>query len=935
MHAFIFLTLIIGTTRALIEEIPLPNELSICFESLSRKNDMTKVPCTEIQWLCMQKSLWRLVDHSIMNISDADRKWIDAILQIPDFRSATSAAAAASTTGTGTATATATGSGRKRRQAAASLRIRTEYRMLNDLERDQYHRAVTTLKQLPIGNVSRYDFIANIHRGDAIPVAHFSPNFLGWNRVYLLIYENALRQIDPTVTVPYFASDLDDPLEDPTHSVIWSDIFLGNGDGVVRTGPYGNWKTPSGPLVRNIGSMGQLLSSSRIGRILSKNRTEDISEPTAPYDTNLERQQYLVNRWIGGGGGQMSDLNSAAHDPAYFNHLAYVDYIWEQFRMLQRQQGINPAKDYPVGRGIPSTTEPIGFETLQNIDGYSSYFTESVYTYEYLPECSIDHTDCGSVYLRCDTTVHVPRCVSLTRHEWNLHLKATGQLGTSPSLGGFSFGQSALPVQSDNKQCSSSDRGIQNRYRVDDMTDIREWVYIPVEILSRRPPEKAIYDSYPVFHSNVIYDGDVYSPDAYRVLRNTLHTVRLGKYDYCKDTSSNAGKIFIKSEGLNYYGSYQEYAIVDNRLALSSSTAYVAVRSPELGMTQTLITAHDSCGRMCSAYCKIKGRSEYQPCHGALQMTSATPKQYSVNFGEVIEDTWEFYKNRYFPKVKEDNVFIKFFCSYNEYWPKKIEKSPTVMSSTKTSNQKMHQLKSSGVQGAVKKTFNEVKPSIRLNTGVQPKNTNTVSLPQRTNTAPQQRTNTAPQQRTNSAPQQMTNTAPQQRTNTAPQQRTNNAPQKMTNTAPQQRTNTAPQQRINAAPQQRTNTASQQRINTAPQQRTNTAPQQRTNTAPQQRMTQMNSPSSNMGANAHHSQNQMQSNSGSTHNAGQGGIRNPGCLLGHGCIVAGSCRTCTHGQKIACIKSSTLFAHCQGTSLLIRRCLSNSRFDSVTGTCIM
>ncbi|CAC5400394.1 unnamed protein product [Mytilus coruscus] len=892
MHAFILLILIIGTTRALIEEIPLPNELSICFESLSRKNDMTKVPCTEIQWLCMQKSLWRLVDHSIMNISDADRKWIDAILQIPDFRSATSAAT--STTGTGTAT----GSGRKRRQAAASLRIRTEYRMLNDLERDQYHRAVNTLKQLPIGNVSRYDFIANIHRGDAIPVAHFSPNFLGWNRVYLLIYENALRQIDPTVTVPYFASDLDDPLDDPTHSVIWSDIFMGNGDGVVKTGPYGNWKTPSGPLVRNIGSMGQLLSSSRIGRILSKNRTEEISEPTAQYDTNLERQQYLVNRWIGGGGGQMSDLNSAAHDPAYFNHLAYVDYIWEQFRMLQRQKGINPAKDYPVGRGIPSTTEPIGFGTLQNIDGYSSYFTESVYTYEYLPECSIDHTDCGSVYLRCDTSVHVPRCVSLTRHEWNLHLKATGQLGTSPSLGGFSFGQSALPVQSNSNQCPSSDRGIQNRYRVDDMTDIREWVYIPVEILSRRPPEKTIYDSYPVFHSNVIYDGDVYSPDAYRVLRNTLHTVRLGKYDYCKDTSSNAGKIFIKSEGLNYYGSYQEYAIVDNRMALSSSTAYVAVRSPELGMTQTLITAHDSCGRMCSAYCKMKGRIEYQPCHGALQMTSATPKQYSVNFGEVIEDTWEFYKKRYFPRVKEDNVFIKFFCSYNEYWPKKIEKPPTVMSSKKTSNQNMHQLKSSGVQGGVKKSGTQVKPSIRLNTGVQPQRTNTVSLPQRTNTAPQQRTNTASQQRTNTAPQQRTNTAPQQRTNTAPQQRTN----------------------------------------TAPQQRTNTAPQQRTNTATQQRMSQINSPpivSSNMGANTHQSQNQMLSNSASTQNTGQGGIRNPGCLLGHGCIVAGSCRTCTHGQKIACIKSSTLFAHCQGTSLLIRRCLSNSRFDSVTGTCLM
>jgi hypothetical protein len=39
-------------------------------------------------------------------------------------------------------------------------------------------------------------------------------------------------------------------------------------------------------------------------------------------------------------------------------------------------------------------------------------------------------------------------------------------------------------------------------------------------------------------------------------------------------------------------------------------------------------------------------------------MTSGTPKQYSVNFGEAIVDTWEFYKNRYFPRVKDNNVFI-------------------------------------------------------------------------------------------------------------------------------------------------------------------------------------------------------------------------------------------------------------------------------------
>ena len=146
MHAALLLVLILGQTIALIEEIPLPTELGSCFESFSRKNDMTKVTGTEIQWMCMQKSIWRLVDHSIMNISDKDREWIDSILKIPDFISASA----------GTATvATGTGSGRKKRQAP-SLRIRTEYRLLNDLEREQYHRAVNTLKQLPVSYILNY-----------------------------------------------------------------------------------------------------------------------------------------------------------------------------------------------------------------------------------------------------------------------------------------------------------------------------------------------------------------------------------------------------------------------------------------------------------------------------------------------------------------------------------------------------------------------------------------------------------------------------------------------------------------------------------------------------------------------------------------------------------------------------------------------------------
>lgn len=44
-------------------------------------------------------------------------------------------------------------------------------------------------------------------------------------------------------------------MEDPTESILWSDDFFGNGDGVVTTGPFRNMRTIlGGPIIRNYGT---------------------------------------------------------------------------------------------------------------------------------------------------------------------------------------------------------------------------------------------------------------------------------------------------------------------------------------------------------------------------------------------------------------------------------------------------------------------------------------------------------------------------------------------------------------------------------------------------------------------------------------------------------------------------------------------------------
>lgn len=57
----------------------------------------------------------------------------------------------------------------------------------------------------------------------------------------------------------YWDMTMDSDMIVPTDSIMFSEEFYGNGDGIVRTGPFAHWRTPIGtPVIRNIGS-GNLL----------------------------------------------------------------------------------------------------------------------------------------------------------------------------------------------------------------------------------------------------------------------------------------------------------------------------------------------------------------------------------------------------------------------------------------------------------------------------------------------------------------------------------------------------------------------------------------------------------------------------------------------------------------------------------------------------
>ena len=240
--------------------------------------------------------------------------------------------------------------------------------------------------------------------------------------IFIFSVEEDLRLINPSISLPYWDSTLDFDMVDPVDSIIWTETFLGNGNGFVTTGPFANWMAGANPLTRNIGEGSTLFTKEIIRRILTRCRIRDITSPTAMPQFNLETFHGGPHNWVG---GQMSGLNTAAHDPVFFLHHAFVDYIWEIFRIRQaRFCGVNPSTDYPPTMGLHAAGRPMdGFPQYRNVDGYRSYWTRFWYRYERSPTCSMWRPFCGSPYLRCD--IRRRRCVSMAR------------MGPSPAGGAF------------------------------------------------------------------------------------------------------------------------------------------------------------------------------------------------------------------------------------------------------------------------------------------------------------------------------------------------------------------------------------------------------------------------------------------------------------------------------------------------------------------
>jgi len=272
--------------------------------------------------------------------------------------------------------------------------------------------------------MNRYDTIVAFHQPAVSPGAHFGPAFLGWHREFVFRLEQALQQVDPTVTIPYWDSTMDEILGDQSrNTIMWTPQFMGNIEGDVVTGPFANWPIlfpieNRTRLFRMMVPEGGLFTDAVVDGVIN---APDFRSITWFVDPTFEAVHGQVHDYVG---GVLGDLGGSPGDPVFFLLHSFVDFVFELHRQAQRRRGVDIRFNYPndsvalgVGRVPPEgelitsiedslhqALDPmLPFDGLLNIDGLSTGYTPRYYRYAPRPTCSTLRPYCGSPYLFCET----------------------------------------------------------------------------------------------------------------------------------------------------------------------------------------------------------------------------------------------------------------------------------------------------------------------------------------------------------------------------------------------------------------------------------------------------------------------------------------------------------------------------------------------------
>lgn len=221
------------------------------------------------------------------------------------------------------------------------MRTRREITSLSAAERLAFTSALQTI--IANGVYGQFSSLLSAN----VEAAFGGAQFLPFHRLFILELEDALRFVDPSVSLPFWrwTDNWFDPAIDP---VFGTDLFGGATPGqCIPDGPFKDLRAqvPNDHCVRREFNgreefgMGDILFDEE--GVLSQ--LLDLEYPE--FESALEVSAAFVNLGVGGvlGTGPTGDMGAAstsANDPISFVHQAFVDKIYSDW------QGINGAESY-------------------------------------------------------------------------------------------------------------------------------------------------------------------------------------------------------------------------------------------------------------------------------------------------------------------------------------------------------------------------------------------------------------------------------------------------------------------------------------------------------------------------------------------------------------------------------------------------------------
>jgi tyrosinase len=180
-----------------------------------------------------------------------------------------------------------------------------------------------------------YQFWAGLH-GLPLPMQcqHHTPLFLPWHRAYLYFFELSLKDIDRTVSLPWW-----DWTSPASHSWGVPSIYApGPAPNPLAGGAINELaRAQGGPgaparTSRIEDSPGRLPTARTIAWLLGLGDFLDFQQ-------QLEQIHDSIHVWVG---GTMAEIPFAAYDPLFFAHHAMVDRLWRLWQLRHPTAGMPP-----------------------------------------------------------------------------------------------------------------------------------------------------------------------------------------------------------------------------------------------------------------------------------------------------------------------------------------------------------------------------------------------------------------------------------------------------------------------------------------------------------------------------------------------------------------------------------------------------------------